>query len=68
MAEAARRAIVITRNGKTTVGGGRATGLALGLIVFLLVGVAVTVGMVLLLLVPALAIVALLDVFMRREP
>jgi hypothetical protein len=79
MAEAARRVIVITRNGKTTVirgwrawvfGAGVLLGawLALGLIVFLLVGVAITAGVVLLLLVPALTIVALLNVLMRREP
>ena len=42
--------------------------LSLGLIVFLLVGVVITVGVVLLLLVPALAIVALLNVLMRKEP
>ena len=79
MAEAARRVIVITRNGKTTIisgwrawvfGAGVLLGawLALGLIVFLLVGVAITAGVVLLLLVPALTIVALLNVLMRREP
>ncbi len=79
MAEAARRVIVITRNGKTTVmSGWRAWVLgaaillgawcALALIVFMLVGVAITVGVVLLLLVPALAIVALLNVHVRREP
>lgn len=79
MAEGARRVIVITRNGKTTtIGGWRAwvfgagvllaAWLALGLIVFFLVGVAITVGVVLLLLIPALAIVALLNVLMRREP
>jgi hypothetical protein len=79
MTEASRRVIVITRNGKTTVisgwrawvlGAGVLLGAwcALALIVFLLVGVAITVGVVLLLLIPALAIAALLGLLMRREP
>jgi hypothetical protein len=79
MAEATRRVIVITRNGKTTViSGWRAWVLgaaillgawcALALIVFTLVGVAITVGVLLLLLIPALAIAALLGLLMRREP
>jgi len=40
----------------------------LALIVFVLVGVAITVGVVLLLLIPALAIVALVGSLTRREP
>jgi hypothetical protein len=79
MAEATRRVIVITRNGRTTViRGWRAwvlggtllltTWCALALIIFVLVGFAVTVGVVLLLLIPALAIVALVGWLMKREP
>ena len=40
---------------------------ALALVVFALVGVAITVGVVLLLVIPALAIVALVGFLMRRE-
>jgi len=75
----AKHLIVITRNGKTTVvNGWRAWVLGLGvllavwcglaLIAFLLVGLAITVGVVLLLLIAALAIAALLALLMRREP
>lgn len=75
----AKHLIVITRNGKTTVvNGWRAWVMGLGvllaawcglaLIAFLLVGLAITVGVVLLLLIAALAIAALLALLMRREP
>ncbi len=79
MAKATGRTIVITRNGRTAViSGWRAWVLgaavllaawcALALIVFFLVGVAITVGVVLLLLIPASAIVALMGALMRKEP
>ncbi len=79
MAKATRRMIVIARNDRMTViSGWRAWVLgaavllaawcALALIVFLLVGVAITVGVVLVLLIPALAIVALVGSLMRKEP
>ena len=79
MAEATRRAIVITRNGGTTViRGWRAWVLGavvfliawctLAIVVFVLVGVAITVGVVLLLLIPALAIMTMVGLLRRREP
>ncbi len=79
MAESNRRVIVIRRNGKTIVISGlRAWVLGAGVLlvawcvlaltVFLLLGVAITVGVVLLLLIPALAIVALVGQLLRSEP
>jgi len=73
-----RRVIVITRNGQTTVvSGWRAwllgigtmllAWLALALLVFALIGVAITIGVALLLLIPALAIVALVGSLMQRQ-
>ena len=74
-----RRTIVVTRNGETTVIRGwrawllgvgvfLAVWCALALIVFVLAGIAITVGVVLLLLIPALAVLALLGSLVRREP
>ena len=68
---------VITRNGKTTVlTGWRAwlagavallgTWLALAIIAFVLIGVAVTVGAALVILVPAIIVVAIVASFVRR--
>jgi len=79
MTGTSRRVIVITRNGRTTVvtgwrawllgvGAMLAVWVVLGLVVFALVCVAITVGVALLLLIPALAIVALVGSLMRREP
>jgi hypothetical protein len=73
-----RRVIVITRNGRTIViTGWRAwlTGVgaallawfALAVIVFALVGVAISVGVVLLLLIPAIVIVSVVGSLMRKE-
>jgi len=73
-----RRVIVITRNGRTIViTGWRAwlTGVgaallawfALAVIVFALVGVAISVGVVLLLLIPAIVIVSVVRSVMRKE-
>jgi len=73
-----RRVIVITRNGRTIViTGWRAwlTGVgaallawfALAVIVFALVGVAISVGVVLLLLIPAIVIVSVVGSLMRME-
>jgi len=73
-----RRVIVITRNGRTIViTGWRAwlTGVgaallawfALAVIVFALVGVAISVGVVLLLLIPAIVIVSVVSSLMRKE-
>jgi hypothetical protein len=78
MTQTTRRAIVITRNGQTTVITGWRAGLAgfagmlvawllLAIIVFLLVGVAITVGLALLLLIPAIVIVALVGSVVRRD-
>lgn len=69
--------IVINRNGeRTVITGWRAwmigfvaviaAWLILALLVFVWIGVTLTVGLVLLLAAPALAIVALLQMFMRR--
>ena len=69
--------LVITRNGKTTVlTGWRAwlagavallgTWLALAIIAFVLIGVAVTVGAALVILVPAIIVVAIVASFVRR--
>ena len=77
--EPTRRTIVITRNGETTVIKGwrawllgvgvlLAVWCALALTVFLLLGVAITVGVVLLLLIPAFAVAALVGLLVRREP
>ena len=71
--------IVITRNGRTTVITGRRAWLmglvaliaawaVMALIAFVLIGVAITLGVMLLLLVPAAVIVALLGTVMRRGP
>ncbi len=70
--------IVITRNGKTTVLTGwkaglagaalvAATWLALVFLVFLWVGAAVTLGVILLLALPALLIVAILQAWLGRQ-
>jgi len=78
MAGTTRRVIVVTRNGQQTViTGWRAwlLGLAallvawivLALSAVVLVGVATSVGLALLLLIPAIAIVALVGSLMRRE-
>lgn len=78
MAEPTRRAIIITRNGRTTVitgwrawllgfGGSLIAWFLLALVVFALVGVAITVGLALLLLIPAVAIVALIGMLVGRE-
>jgi hypothetical protein len=73
-----RRMIVIRRNGETTLitgwrawllGAGAllAAWLVLALVVFALIGVAITVGVVLLLLIPAVAIVALVEWLTQRQ-
>ena len=73
-----RRVIVIRRDGQTTVITGWRAWLAgfasmlvawfvLALIVFVLVGVAITVGLALLLLIPAIAMVMLVGSLMSRE-
>jgi hypothetical protein len=78
MAEPTRRAIIVTRNGRTTVitgwrawllgfGGMLIAWFLLALVVFALVGVAITVGLTLLLLIPAVAIVALIGMVVGRE-
>ena len=78
MTATTRRVIVITRNGRTIViTGWRAwlTGVgaallawfALAVIVFALVGVAISVGVVLLLLIPAIVIVSVVGSLMRME-
>ena len=78
MTATTRRVIVITRNGRTIViTGWRAwlTGVgaallawfALAVIVFALVGVAISVGVVLLLLIPAIVIVSVVSSLMRKE-
>ena len=69
--------IVITRNGKTTVYNGWQAWLLAGvaimvawllfaMIAFVFVGVAITVGIAMLLLVPALLVVSLFGVVMGR--
>lgn len=69
--------IVITRNGKATVyTGGQAwiigaaalvvAWLVFALLAFLWIGAAITIGIMMLLLVPALAVVALIGSVMRR--
>jgi hypothetical protein len=78
MAGTRRRALILTRNGRTTViTGWRAwlmgfaamlvAWLLLALAVFTLIGVALTVGIILLLLIPAVAIVALLGMLLGRK-
>ena len=78
MTATTRRVIVITRNGRTiAITGWRAwlTGVgaallawfALAVIVFALVGVAISVGVVLLLLIPAIVIVSVVSSLMRKE-
>jgi hypothetical protein len=78
MAPTTRRVIVLTRNGQTTVitgwrawllgiGGMLAAWLLLALVVFALVGVAITVGLALLLLIPAMVIVLLVGSLVRRD-
>jgi hypothetical protein len=78
MTATTRRVIVITRNGRTIViTGWRAwlTGVgaallawfALAVIVFALVGVAISVGVVLLLLIPAIVIVSVVSSLMSKE-
>jgi hypothetical protein len=78
MTATTRRVIVITRNSRTIViTGWRAwlTGVgaallawfALAVIVFALVGVAISVGVVLLLLIPAIVIVSVVGSLMRKE-
>ena len=73
-----RRVIVITRNGRTVVITGSRAWLmgfgamllawfALAVIVFALVGVAISVGVVLLLLIPAIVIVSIVGSLMRKE-
>lgn len=73
----ARRLIVVERNGRTVVLTGWRAWLAgvgamllawfvLALIIFLLLGAAITIGLVMLLLVPAVAIAALVGSLMRR--
>ncbi len=51
--------IVIERNGKTTVITGWRVWLVLALLAFLWIGAAITIGIALLLIVPALVLVAL---------
>ncbi len=69
--------LVITRNGKTTVLTGWRAWLAgaaalivawctLAFIAFVLIGVAVTIGAALVILVPAIVIVAIVASFLRR--
>ena len=78
MTATSRRVIVITKNGRTVViTGWRAwlTGFgamllawfALAVIVFALVGVAISVGVILLLLIPAIVIVSIIGSLMRKE-
>jgi hypothetical protein len=78
MTATTRRVIVITRNGRTIViTGWRAwlTGVgaallawfALAVIVFALVGVAISIGVVLLLLIPAIVIVSVVSSLMSKE-
>ena len=73
-----RRVIVITRNGRTIVitdwrawltgvGAALLAWFALAVIVFALVGVAISVGVVLLLLIPAIVIVSVVSSLMRKE-
>jgi hypothetical protein len=73
-----RRVIVITRNGRTIVitgwrawltgvGAALLTWFALAVIVFALVGVAISVSVVLLLLIPAIVIVSVVSSLMRKE-
>ena len=73
-----RRVIVITRNGRTVVITGWRAWLmgfaamlvawfALAAIVFALVGVAISVGVILLLLIPAIVIVSIVGSLMRKE-
>ena len=70
--------IVITRNGKTTVYKGwqawplagaaiMVAWLLFAMIAFVFVGVAITVGIAMLLLVPALLVVSLVSVVMGRK-
>jgi len=78
MTATTRRVIVITRNGRTVVITGWRAWLmgfgamllawfALAVIVFALVGVAISVGVILLLLIPAIVIVSLVGSLMRKE-
>ena len=78
MTATTRRVVVITRNGRTIViTGWRAwlTGVgaallawfALAVIVFALVGVAISVGVILLLLIPAIVIVTVVSSLRRKE-
>ena len=76
--QANRRVIVIRRNGQTTVISGWRAWLVgfgamlvawfvLALVVFALLGVAITVGLALLLLIPTIAIVALVGSLVGRR-
>ena len=71
MTATTRRVIVITRNGRTiAITGWRAwlTGVGAALLAwFALVGVAISVGVVLLLLIPAIVIVSVVSSLMRKE-
>jgi hypothetical protein len=78
MAGTRRRALVLTRNGRTTVITGwwawlmgfaamLLAWLLLALALFTLIGVALTVGIIVLLLIPAVAIVALLGMLLGRK-
>ena len=78
MTATTRRVIVITRNGRTVVITGWRAWLmgfaamlvawfALAAIVFALVGVAISVGVILLLLIPAIVIVSIVGSLMRKE-
>ena len=78
MTATTRRVIVITRNGRTVVITGWRAWLmgfaamlvawfALAAIVFALVGVAISVGVILLLLIPAIVIVSIIGSLMRKE-
>lgn len=73
-----KRKIIITRNGQTQVitgwrawlygfGGLLLAWVVLGLVVFVLVGIATTIGIALLLLIPAFALVAIVASVLGRR-